>query len=346
MSHWIAASPSVLAAAGALAVLWLLESLAPFFVPGRRVPHGLRNLALGLINGVVRAAFFPAAVVALTELGRAHHLGLLRLLVLPSWAGALIAILVLDLANYLWHVASHRWTFLWRFHAVHHHDEAVDATTALRFHAGDVVLNSAFTLAVVLPMGLEVWHILLYETLLIASSIFHHANIRIPEGLDRPLRVLIVTPRMHWVHHSRWHEETDSNYSGLFSFWDRLFGTFRLRPDPATLTLGLDGYDAADYATLRGCLVTPLGPIKSRPGRSNAKARSSHEAPARSAPAPSPPSAAPRASNGALASPATHPSRGRHLPLALAVASSTPAPPRTLPPCPPMDSNAPSPARG
>jgi sterol desaturase/sphingolipid hydroxylase (fatty acid hydroxylase superfamily) len=336
MSQWIATSPAVLAAAGALALLWLLESLAPFFTPGRRIPHALRNITLGLINGVVRAAFFPAALVALTEVGRAHHLGLLRLVAIPAWAGALIAVLVLDLANYLWHVASHQWKFLWRFHAVHHHDEAVDATTALRFHAGDVVLNSAFTLAVVLPMGLEVWHILLYETLLISSSIFHHANIRIPERVDRALRTLLVTPRMHWVHHSRWREETDSNYSGLFSFWDRLFGTFRLRPDPATLTLGLDGYAAADYATLRGCLVTPLGPIKSGPGEASGDALSVDDPRAHAAPT----------SNGALASPATHPSRGRHLPLALAVASSTSAPPRTLPPCPPTDPNVPVPARG
>src|SRR5207247_2445524 len=129
------------------------------------------------------------------------------------------------------------------------------------------------------------------------------------ERADRALRWVVVTPRMHWVHHSRWQPETDSNYAGIFSFWDRLFGTFRLRQDPATLELGLDGYDAAIHATLRGCLATPFGPIKSRPGRPplGAAAADSNEGPGAN------PTLAPIAGgtgdrwHGELASPSTHP---------------------------------------
>jgi hypothetical protein len=129
------------------------------------------------------------------------------------------------------------------------------------------MFGSFVTLAVVGVLGSRVEHVLFYELLLIPLSIFHHGNIRLPGRVDRVLRWLIVTPRMHWVHHSRWIAETNSNYSPLFSLWDRVFGTFRVRGDPAGIRFGLDGYTDADRATLLGCLATPLLPTKSEPGR-------------------------------------------------------------------------------
>jgi len=325
MAHWVLSHPSALAAAVALAALWLLESVAPFFLHRTpRAPHGARNITLGLINGALRAAFFPAALFAAATVGEERSWGLLRIAGLPIWANAILAVLLLDLVNYAWHVASHHWRWLWRFHAVHHHDDAVDATTAFRFHAGDVILNALVVVVAVAALGLRVEHVLLYEAILLPVSIFHHGNIRISERLDRILRTILVTPRMHWVHHSRWVRETDSNFAGIFSFWDRIFGTFRLRADPATLELGLDGYDPADHRTLKGCLLTPFGPVKSLPGRAPDDAayhdnQGGNDAGGRSRP---------------LASPSTHPSRGRRLPLALAVADHTPLDTRTLRPCP------------
>jgi sterol desaturase/sphingolipid hydroxylase (fatty acid hydroxylase superfamily) len=227
----------------------------------------MRNVALGLINGGVRALFFPAALVMVATTTMRVDAGLLRIVPIPAWAECAMGIVLLDLAGYAWHVASHQWPLLWRFHAVHHHDDAVDSTTAFRFHVGDVMIGSFVTLAVVGVLGLRVEHVLLYELLLIPLSIFHHGNIRLPEGVDRVLRWLIVTPRMHWVHHSRWVAETNSNYSPLLSLWDKVFGTFRVRGDPDGIRFGLDGYTDADRATLLGCLATPLLPIKSEPGR-------------------------------------------------------------------------------
>lgn len=268
MTNWIAMHLSALAAAAALAVLWLAEGLYPVFAHGRsRRAHGVRNVVLGLINGGSRALFFPAALVMVATTTMRFDAGLLRMVSLPTWVEGALGIVLLDLAGYAWHVASHQWPLLWRFHAVHHHDDAVDSTTAFRFHFGDVIIGSFVTLMVVGVLGLRVEHVLLYELLLMPLSIFHHGNVRLPGRVDRVLRWLIVTPEMHWVHHSQWVAETDSNYSPLFSFWDRAFGTLRVRGDPEEIRFGLVGYADADSATLLGCLMTPLGPIKSQPGR-------------------------------------------------------------------------------
>ena len=255
------------AAAAALAILWALEGAAPLFT-GRaaRSAHGVRNLAVGAIAAGARALVFPAVLLWATAAAAEHRLGLLHLLDWPWWAGLVLAIVLLDGWHYAWHLISHKTPFLWRFHAVHHHDEAVDATTAFRFHAGDILLASLAVVAAVPILGLGIGHILSYELLMVPVSVFHHANIRIPERVDHVLRIVLVTPRMHFVHHSRWQPETDSNYSSIFSFWDRLFGTLRLRRDPRTLELGLDGYERRDHATLLGILATPIGPIKSTPG--------------------------------------------------------------------------------
>ena len=274
---WIARHPTALAAAAALAILWILEGLYPLFVHRRsRSAHGAQNISLGLINAAVRVSFFPAALVMVSATTERHDFGLLRAASLPSWGVAIAGVLLLDLAGYAWHVASHQWKWLWRFHAVHHHDDAVDSTTAFRFHLGDVLMGSLVTLTMVALLGLQVWHVFLYEVLLVPLSIFHHGNIRIPARLDRRLQRLIVTPRMHWVHHSQWVKETDSNYAPIFSFWDRLFGTFRERRDSRRIRFGLQGYDTKDHATLRGCLTTPLGRIKSMPGWDTARAAPSH----------------------------------------------------------------------
>ncbi|MGE3507853.1 MAG: sterol desaturase family protein [Vicinamibacterales bacterium] len=267
MTNWITMHLSAMAAGAALGVLWLAEGLYPVFVHKRpRWQHGARNVVLGLLNGGARAVFFPAALVMVATTTERMDAGLLRMVSLPLWIQTVLGIILLDLAGYAWHVASHHWPLLWRFHAVHHHDDAVDSTTAFRFHIGDVMIGSFVTLAVVGVLGLRVEHVLVYELLLIPLSIFHHGNIRLPGRVDRLVSWLVVTPRIHWLHHSRWIVETNSNYSPLFSFWDRIFGTFRVCSDAAAIRFGLDGYTDADHTTLRGCLATPLRSIKSQPG--------------------------------------------------------------------------------
>ncbi len=254
--------PGTLKAAGAalaLAILWLVEGVLPMF-EGRsaRAGHGARNLALGVGNAAVAAVIFAAATLFVTEGARERGFGLLHLLELPPWARIGLAVVIFDAWQYLWHRLNHRVRFLWRFHQVHHSDAELDATSGLRFHTGEIVLSSIARLAVLPLLGVTVAELLVYEAILLPIILFHHSNVRLPGRVDRRLRWLIVTPWMHWVHHSDHRPETDSNYSSIFSFWDRAFGSFRLRSEPRDIRLGLENVDRSEWGTLRGMLSMPF----------------------------------------------------------------------------------------
>ncbi len=254
--------PTTLKATGAaiaLGVLWLVEGVLPMF-EGRkdRVRHSLHNIALGVGNALVAAAIFAAATLFVTEAARTRGIGLLHLLDPPTWSRIAIAVILFDAWQYLWHRLNHMVPFLWRFHAVHHSDAELDASSGLRFHTGEIVLSSVARLAVLPILGLTVAEVLVYEAILLPVILFHHSNVRVPEPIDRRLRWLIVTPWMHWVHHSDQRPETDSNYSSIFSVWDRLFGSFRLRTDPSTIHLGLKQYDRTEWGTFTGMLAMPF----------------------------------------------------------------------------------------
>ena len=257
------------AAVVVLGALFVVEGVHPFFgffrgrAAERRV-HAARNLALGLVNALAVALVFAGLWVAVAAWADARGVGLLNVLRdragLPGWAHALFAVLLLDAWTYAWHRINHRIPLLWRFHRVHHADAEMDVTTASRFHVGELVLSSLLRVPLIALTGVYAWELVLYETALFAVVQFHHANVALPERLDRALRAFIVTPSLHKVHHSRWRPETDSNYSSLFSWWDRLFGTFRTRARLSDVRLGLDAFDAPEHATLGGLLRMPFTP--------------------------------------------------------------------------------------
>ncbi len=253
-----------------LVVLLVLEGLHPFFDLFRerkeRGFHLIRNLALGLLNSVVIAVVFAGLWVATAVWADEQGIGLLNVLRdtagLPGWAHAMGAVLLLDVWTYLWHRMNHRAPFLWRFHRVHHADAQMDVTTASRFHVGEIMLSSALRIPLIVLIGAYAWELVLYETLMFAVVQFHHANLALSPRLDWVLRLVIVTPAMHKVHHSRYQPETDSNYSSLFSWWDRLFRSFRLRTHLEEIELGLDAFDKPEDATLGGLMRMPLRPTK------------------------------------------------------------------------------------
>jgi sterol desaturase/sphingolipid hydroxylase (fatty acid hydroxylase superfamily) len=250
-----------------LALLLAWESLAPFFAffAGRgaeRVRHGLKNVVLGVLNSLLTGLGFAALWLTTAHWAQAHEFGLLNWLKLPSWSRIAVAFLLFDAWMYWWHRMNHRIPFLWRFHRTHHSDPKMDVTTATRFHIGEIALSSVLRVPVIALLGLQLWQLALYEMAMFTVVQFHHANIALPAWLDRALRSIIVTPFMHKVHHSRWQPETDSNYSSLFSFWDRLFHSFRLREDPHTLQFGLQEFDGAENHTMTGLLATPLRQVK------------------------------------------------------------------------------------
>ncbi len=254
--------PTVMAACG-LTLLLVLESWLPAAVDRHhRLRHAARNLTLGSFNAallVLLATPFLAQVAVWAEENR---VGLLRLLNVSPMLGIVVAILLFDAWMYLWHRANHQLDFLWRFHRVHHSDPEMDATTAVRFHTGEILISSALRLAVIPLLGITIYQLLFYEMLLLPVILFHHSNVRFPERLDRWLRLIIVTPAIHRVHHSRLRTETDSNYSSVFSFWDRMAGTFRLRRDARPVNFGLDEYDGEEWQRLSGLMLMPFPPAR------------------------------------------------------------------------------------
>ncbi len=233
----------VVAVAG-LVVLLAWETAQPFFAlfarPAERVRHGTRNLALGALNILVVALGFAAAWLAVTQWAAAHRFGVLHWLDLAPWLRAALAVLLLDAWTYAWHRLNHRVPFFWRFHRWHHADRAMDVTTASRFHTGEIVLSSILRVPVLALIGCRIEELALYEVILFTVVQFHHANIALPAWLDGVLRAVIVTPSLHKVHHSVVRAECDSNYSSLFSWWDRLFGTRQVSTAPSRIVFGVD----------------------------------------------------------------------------------------------------------
>lgn len=228
-------------------------------VGGGRGRHDARNLAIGLLNALPLLAGLGAltAVVALAT--ERHGWGLLGVVDGPAWAEALAGLLLLDLWMYAWHVANHKVPLLWWFHRMHHSDNRLDASSAVRFHLGEVLLSFLLRLAVIALLGLTVRHVLLYELILLPVILVHHANLALPRPLEAVARWLVVTPDIHHVHHSRVQRETDSNYGSVLPWWDRLFRTLRTQ-SPENLHYGLEGWDDDRHQTLRGLLLTPFLP--------------------------------------------------------------------------------------
>lgn len=253
-----------LLAIAVLLILWCLETWLPLFQERRaRLRHAGRNLAITAFNTVIIGLIFSNLIVIVAAWSGNHSAGLLYILGWPIWVETMMAILLIDGWMYLWHRANHVVPFLWRFHRMHHSDREMDVTTATRFHVGELSFSSVLRLAIIPLFGVSLWQIVLYEAILLPTIQFHHSNVNLPARWDRWLRVLIVSPNMHRVHHSCFQPETDSNFSSIFSFWDRQARTFRLRKDARTIELGLPDFDDLQWQTIWGMLKTPfLTPTK------------------------------------------------------------------------------------
>lgn len=253
-----------LIAAALLVALWIGEGMFPFF-RGRtaRLQHYAQNLALALINNVVVALVFVGLLLGVTEWAHSAGFGLLNMVSYPPWLRLALAILLFDAWQYFWHRMNHRVRFLWRFHAVHHTDTELDASSAVRFHTGEIVLSTVARLAVLPLLGMTLTDLAVYELLLLPVLFLHHSNLNIPPRIDALLRHVIVTPRMHWVHHSQNQPETDSNFASIFSFWDRIFRTHRTHPDPALISFGLDTA-GTERLGLGALLLRPFRPAPAR----------------------------------------------------------------------------------
>jgi len=182
-----------------------------------------------------------------------------------GWAGLLLDLLVLDLWIYWLHRAYHEVPLMWRLHAVHHLDEHLDTTSALRFHAGEVVLSAGVRIAPIFVFAIPFVHVVVFEALVLAAAIFHHSNIKLPARFERILSWFVVTPSIHWVHHHAVRADTDSNYATVLSVWDRLFASRSATARTPEMKIGVEGIE--EQSILRLILLPVLN--NGRPKRNN-----------------------------------------------------------------------------
>jgi sterol desaturase/sphingolipid hydroxylase (fatty acid hydroxylase superfamily) len=234
MSEWLIAHQGVLRPAvfaGVLTAMALWELRAQRRARGiGRAARWPGNLGLAVLGTLLLRLVLPAGAVGAALAAQERGWGLLHLLPLPDALAALLALVLLDLAIYAQHVATHAVPALWRLHRVHHADLDLDTTSGVRFHPLEIALSMLWKIAVVAALGAPPGAVIAFEVLLNASALFNHANVRLSERTDAALRRWIVTPDMHRVHHSVLPAETDSNYGFNLSCWDRWFGTYRAAP--------------------------------------------------------------------------------------------------------------------
>jgi sterol desaturase/sphingolipid hydroxylase (fatty acid hydroxylase superfamily) len=246
---------------GVLVAMALWELAAPR--RRREIPRVIRwtnNLGLVVIDTIVLRLSFPILAVGLAVISEDRGWGLFNVIEAPGWVAVFVSIVVLDLVIYLQHVMFHAVPALWRLHRMHHADLEFDVTTGLRFHPVEILLSMGIKLAVVMALGPPAVAVLIFEVLLNATAMFNHSNVRLPTFVDRVLRLIVVTPDMHRVHHSILPEETNSNFGFNLPWWDRLLGTYKAQPRAGheEMSIGIEQFRTRRDLWLDRMLVQPV----------------------------------------------------------------------------------------
>ncbi|HEY3077746.1 MAG TPA: sterol desaturase family protein [Burkholderiales bacterium] len=245
----------------AYASLFVLERALPLRQATERLlPRLFVNIVVSAAAFAAAAALVRPAAAATLDFTQARSVGLIPLVGLSGTLEIAAAFLLLDLSFYYWHVANHRIAFLWRFHNVHHIDPDLDVTTAFRFHFIEVGLSAGFRAAQVLVIGPSLAAYVLYELVFQLGTLFHHSNVRLPLSIERALNNMLVTPRMHGIHHSDIQDENLKNFGVVFPWWDRLHRTLHLNVPQAQVAIGIPGYSRPEDNAVRHALVMPFRP--------------------------------------------------------------------------------------
>ena len=245
--------------------IFVLVALGELAAPRRplRVSRTIRwmsNIGIVILDSIILRLVFPATAAGIAVVAGSLGWGLFNALAWPFWVEVVLAVIVLDLAIYLQHVMFHAVPGLWRLHMVHHADLDFDLTTGVRFHPFEVLLSMVIKMAVIGALGAAPLAVILFEVLLSATSIFNHGNVVLPPALDRLLRLIVVTPDMHRVHHSLIADETNSNFGFNLPWWDRLLGTYRAQPAAGHehMTIGLEQFREPRLQWLWHMLALPF----------------------------------------------------------------------------------------
>ncbi len=244
--------------AGALAIL-VAERRRPLRRRTQAEPRReLTNLVLGIAASLTVSLAETPVVERLARRAASRRRGVVQRLPLPDWARDGLGLVLMDYTFYVWHVLTHKVPALWRLHLVHHVDLDMDASTALRFHAVDMVVSAPWRFAQVALIGLSPRGVRLWRAFFLLSILFHHSNTRLPERWERRLARVLTTPRMHGIHHGAAADQTNSNWSSGLSWWDHLHRTFRLDVDQADIAIGVPAYREPAEVALRPALALPF----------------------------------------------------------------------------------------
>jgi len=263
METWLLAHESAVrlgAFLGAFAILALWQTLRPFRQLSPNPLRWARHFSVLLFGAALVRLLVPLAATAAGAWADGAQFGALQILGLPQWLLITAGVVLLDLAIYWQHRLFHRLPWFWRLHRMHHSDTDFDVSTAIRFHPVEILLSMLIKIGVVLLFGIPALAVLLFEILLNATALFSHSNVRLPSALEQPVRLILVTPDMHRIHHSVTPLETNSNYGFCLSIWDRLFGSYRANAalDPATMPIGIEQFRAPEEQKLGALLMQPL----------------------------------------------------------------------------------------
>jgi len=254
---------------GAFGGIFIVMALLELLWPKRNLSQSkarrwFTNISIGGLDSLVIRLMgmlaVPLVALAAAIYAEARGWGLFNLIDLPIWIEFVTAVVILDFAIYLQHVASHKIPVLWRLHKVHHSDVDIDVTTAIRFHPIEIALSMLYKIVLVLALGPAAVAVVAFEILLNGTAMFNHANVALPKWLDRILRLVLVTPDMHRVHHSIIHGETDSNYGFSLSLWDRAFRTYIAQPAHGHrgMTIGLEEHQTGEPTRFAWSLLLPF----------------------------------------------------------------------------------------
>ncbi len=257
LPSWLTTGLAVATFAG---LVWLerRQALRQVWVEPK-LRRDIRNLAVGGVGAIALHVVERPMVAPLARLVARRRWGLLQRTRLPLWAETAVAVVLMDYTLFIWHVLVHKVPWLWRFHLVHHADLDMDASTALRFHFAELIVSVPWRAAQVVAIGVSPLALSVWQTFLFCSILFHHSNVRLPIGLERRLSRLIVTPRLHGIHHSTLEEEASSNWSSGLTVWDWLHGTLRRNVPQRAIVIGVPGYRDPAELTLPEVLVLPFG---------------------------------------------------------------------------------------
>ncbi|GAB5525627.1 MAG: sterol desaturase family protein [Roseivirga sp.] len=249
---------------GGVVIFWIVEGTLPLFkFQYKKVRHAGLNLFFTLTTAIIGFGL-AGALLAASDYVANNQFGLLYVFELPLWAQLVVGVLLLDfIGAYLVHYTEHKVKWMWKFHLVHHSDTTVDVTTGLRHHPGETVFRIGFTIIAVMLVGAPMWIIMFYQSLSVLFAHITHANINMPRGLDRALSYVFITPLMHKVHHHYTQPLTDTNYGNIFSFWDRIFGTFAQVDDAKDLVYGIDTHmEPEENDKMGNLLKIPFQPYR------------------------------------------------------------------------------------